>query len=107
MTNKEFSGLKWDKFKRIISNCFSSLCRFFSNYWIQFWNKIQIKLFWFIISTLFGIFIGLYIANIYADKKINEYIILGGFIRNVEKYDDVKKKDVVVTEIYDIIKRVR
>lgn len=95
------------KIKNGFVSFFNTLDDIFSKHWLKFWSKIQIKLFWFVILTLFGIFIGLWIANEYAEKKINEYITLGAFIHNTQRYDDVKREFVPVSNIYDITKRIR
>lgn len=90
----------------IISFC-EGIEEIFERVWMRIWNRIQIKLFWVVILTSFGIAIGYGASDWYFQKRVDECIQLGGFIHKTEKYDPQLKRKVPVTEIYDINLRVR
>jgi hypothetical protein len=90
----------------IISFC-EGIEEIFERVWMRIWNRIQIKLFWVVILTSFGIAIGYSASDWYFQKRVEECIQLGGFIHKTEKFDPQLKRKVPVTEIYDINLRVR
>lgn len=75
--------------------------------WLKIWNRIQIKLFWLVILTIFGSAIGVWGMKTYIYNKIDEAITLGCFIQQTTIYDQKLNKYVHTTNIYEITKRIR
>lgn len=74
---------------------------------VRFWNKIQIKLFWVVILVSLGVALGFNISSYLVEKKVQEAIILKSFMVQTEKYDQTLRKNIKVTDVYDITQRIR